>query len=263
MRKIFFFSFSEKSTHLALFIFFSLLIFSTALFVFADDIVNTKNIFQDSDQDGLSNDEEKLYGTNPFVKDSDGDGYGDGVEVESGYDPLKPAPGDKIVKPASSELSSPTTQGTSENLTQKTSSEIAALLENNKQNGKEISLEDVDAAVQKVLDGSNTGEVTLPEINIADIKIKKGPPKNFSEEKRKKQERDDAIEYLTVVAYIMANNSPRAFQTEDDLSGMLTNLTNDTITSLSSGNMESVNQLSKRGEKILEELKGIEPLDLC
>ena len=31
-------------------------------------------------------------------KDTDGDGYGDGIEVESGYDPLKPAPGDKVIQ---------------------------------------------------------------------------------------------------------------------------------------------------------------------
>ena len=60
-----FLSFSEKGTKFTLFIFFSLLILSTAFFVFANDAVSTKNIFQDSDQDGLSNDEEKLYGTDP------------------------------------------------------------------------------------------------------------------------------------------------------------------------------------------------------
>jgi len=50
----------------------------------------------DSDCDGLTNAEEKLYGTDPNNPDTDGDGYSDGVEVKSGYDPLKPAPGDKI-----------------------------------------------------------------------------------------------------------------------------------------------------------------------
>jgi len=72
MRAVSFWNVSEKNTKLALFLFFSLLILSAGFFVFADDTANTKNIFQDSDQDGLSNDEEKLYGTDPFSRDTDG-----------------------------------------------------------------------------------------------------------------------------------------------------------------------------------------------
>jgi Bacterial TSP3 repeat len=262
MRRIFLPSFSERNARLALFTFFSLLILSGAFFVFADNIVGTKNIFQDSDQDGLSNDEEKLYGTNPNIKDTDGDGYGDGIEVESGYDPLKPAPGDKIVKPVSEDNANNTPaamQDASENLTQKVSNEIANILKNTNQSGQAVSVEDVNASVQKVL-GDETGaeEIILPEVDIQAIKIKKGPAKNLSEEKRKKQERDDILEYLTVIAYIIANNSPREFQTEDDFSNMLTNITKDSVAELTSGNMNLLNQLSKHGEKIMEELKNIE-----
>lgn len=262
MSEIFSRSFSQRNTKLASFIFFGLLVSSAALFVFAGDSISTKNIFQDSDQDGLSNDEEKLYGTNPSVKDSDGDGYGDGVEVESGYNPLKPAPGDKIVKEISNNNSSSdqfsATQNAPENLTEKVSEEIANIIKNSGQGGDKVSMEDVDEAVQKVLGEANDEEAVLPEVNIEDIKIKKGPSKSLSEEKRKKQERDDALEYLTVMAYIMANNSPREFKTEDDLSNMLTNLAKDSITELTSGNIGLLNQLSKHGEKIMEELKDIE-----
>lgn len=41
----------------------------------------------DSDQDGLTNSEEALLGTNPNKTDSDGDGFADGSEVIGGYDP--------------------------------------------------------------------------------------------------------------------------------------------------------------------------------
>jgi hypothetical protein len=84
---------SEKSARVSMLLFFGLLTLSVTFFVSADDSVTDKNIFQDSDQDGLSNDEEVLYKTDALKKDTDGDGYTDGVEVESGYDPLKPAPG--------------------------------------------------------------------------------------------------------------------------------------------------------------------------
>ena len=43
---------------------------------------------KDSDQDGLSDDLEKVYATDPLKSDSDGDGYLDGPEVFGGYNPL-------------------------------------------------------------------------------------------------------------------------------------------------------------------------------
>ncbi len=45
-------------------------------------------VTEDSDKDGISDyDEINLYKTNPFVADSDGDSFIDGVEVKGGYDP--------------------------------------------------------------------------------------------------------------------------------------------------------------------------------
>ncbi len=41
----------------------------------------------DGDRDSLSDAEEAVLGTNASVVDSDGDGYGDGEELRSGYDP--------------------------------------------------------------------------------------------------------------------------------------------------------------------------------
>jgi len=43
----------------------------------------------DSDSDGLFDREEvKVYGTDPLKADTDGDGYSDGVEVKGGFNPL-------------------------------------------------------------------------------------------------------------------------------------------------------------------------------
>jgi len=44
----------------------------------------------DSDNDGLTDDMEKFYGSDPYFSDTDGDGYLDGEEVENGYDPIVP-----------------------------------------------------------------------------------------------------------------------------------------------------------------------------
>lgn len=45
---------------------------------------------QDSDDDGLTDREEQLIGTDPMNPDSDEDGVSDGDEVEEGSDPLSP-----------------------------------------------------------------------------------------------------------------------------------------------------------------------------
>ena len=45
---------------------------------------------QDTDADGLTDDEEQVYDTDPNNPDSDGDSYSDGQEVSGGYNPLGP-----------------------------------------------------------------------------------------------------------------------------------------------------------------------------
>ncbi len=44
----------------------------------------------DSDKDGLTDEEEKNIGTDPFNPDTDNDGYSDGFEVQHGSNPLDP-----------------------------------------------------------------------------------------------------------------------------------------------------------------------------
>lgn len=58
---------------------------------------DSKNPNLDSDNDGLKDwQETQSYHTDPCKPDSDGDGYFDGEEVASGYDPAKKAPGDEL-----------------------------------------------------------------------------------------------------------------------------------------------------------------------
>lgn len=45
---------------------------------------------KDTDQDSLTNEEEKLYATKADLPDTDNDGYNDGVELVAGYDPTNP-----------------------------------------------------------------------------------------------------------------------------------------------------------------------------
>lgn len=50
----------------------------------------------DEDQDGLTNGNEEMWGTNPRNSDSDGDGLKDGDEVQSGHNPTIAGPNDQL-----------------------------------------------------------------------------------------------------------------------------------------------------------------------
>ena len=249
---------SAKNVRVSMFLFLSLLFFSTGFFVFADDTSNGKNIFQDSDQDGISNDEEKLYGTDAQKKDTDGDGYSDGVEVESGYDPLKPAPGDRLVKanPESGTSGGRETNGEA-NLTEQVSQEIVSVLNDSATDEGEVTMEDLNASVEKILSGESE-EIALPEINLDEIKTKKSPSKSLKEDERKEKIRKDAMEYLTVMSYIFANNTPKSFSNENELSSILNATSTESIVALASGNAQYINGLSERGEKMLHEIRDVE-----
>lgn len=59
----------------------------------------TKNIVScsDIDKDGLCDNEEPIYRTDPLNPDTDGDGFLDGEEVASGHNPTKPGPDDLLL----------------------------------------------------------------------------------------------------------------------------------------------------------------------
>lgn len=73
----------------------SFVVFATTFFALAQS-QNSNSLFLDSDQDGLTDQQEKLIGTDPHNPDTDNDGYFDGEEAKSCYNPMKPAPGDKL-----------------------------------------------------------------------------------------------------------------------------------------------------------------------
>lgn len=248
-------------------VFSGLVILSFALFSIAqENSSSNKNIFQDSDGDNLSNEEELSYGTDPYNSDTDGDGYTDFIEINSGYNPLKHAPGDKIVN----NISANQVAGTStekkgvenvndKNLTEELSEKTASLINQSQSENKEIGVEDLDEIINQTMGEEITFE-NLPEIDEDTIKILDQNYSNLSEEARDEKEKEDATQYLTAVGYIIVTNSPQSIGTEEDVSNFqneilsyVSEFSNDTSTI-----PEYFNDLADKGESMLDQLKDIE-----
>lgn len=265
----------EKNTKKIILIFSLLTIISFAVSAVAEErLVTDNNIFLDSDQDGLSDEEEKAYGTDPNNADSDGDGYSDGAEIMSGYDPLKPSPGDRVVTEETSssiiEMQESVTAngedetGTTtdevvveENLTNEVSFQVANMINNSGSEDGSITIDQIDILLEDALNQEVTFE-DLPEIDDEDIKIKKQNYDEFSEEKQKTKRKEDALEYLTVLSYIGVNNLPTAVTSMGDLEIFSQEII--TQSSLASTSLDTsyFKDLAGKSEKALEQMKDVE-----
>lgn len=249
------FSIKTKIWNGSFFVFFFITLFSFGLLAIANEQEVITTYFEDADRDGLSGEEEKVFGTDPASSDTDGDSYSDGVEIESGYDPLKPAPGDRIT-PEVVATESETADPNAVNLTDIASDELAALVEEKQESQEELTPDDLNAAVAKVLENANE-EVVLPEVDIDKIKIKELSDKLDETEKKLKQ-KEDTLEYLTTVSYIVMSNSPVTIRSKEDVPGLLTKGTQDLIIALTTGNFTVFEDIKAKSDKVLEEIQAVE-----
>lgn len=242
----------------------ALLLSSFAFFVVAKENATTGNsVLLDSDQDGLTDTEEKLYGTDPRKADTDGDGYSDGAEVKAGYDPLKPAPGDKLTATgdtaAIKAASSSGITADSTNITAQVAKEISSLAKKTDMNDSQTSLEEVQGIVNGALD-SKSSAVTMPEIDPATIHIKE---QNYSKATATEKKKEDFYTYITAVMYIFTSNSSTPITSSTDITSALSQTAQQILSSLSSQDPAALNDLSKSGEAILGQLQEVEvPEDL-
>ncbi|HBP00849.1 MAG: Thrombospondin type 3 repeat superfamily protein [Candidatus Moranbacteria bacterium GW2011_GWE2_47_10] len=235
---------------------------SLVAFAFAALVVaNTANklVFSDLDQDGLSDEEEKVYGTDPSKKDTDRDGYSDGTEVKSGYDPLKPAPGDKLVGDKSLVAAGASAaQGTG--LTQKFTEDFQQLLTT--KDKQSLTVEDLDDFVNESLGEKMTGVSSindLPQVDRASVKIKKQDYASLGDEERLRREKGDYDEYLTGMFYAFINNAPQQITSEKDLENFYENFENQLVTlSTASPNAQYFRQLGSKTEGFIGEVQGLE-----
>lgn len=240
---------------------FVLLFVGYKFFVSSAEEMTGQNIVDDPDQDGLTTAEERLYGTDSSNKDTDGDGYTDGVEVRGGYNPLKKAPGDKVVPDIRTKSANDDSNGRGgDNLTEAVSEKLAAIVQNSQTNAdgmSEVSLEELNGIAQEV-SGGDPEEIILPEIDMSLIKIKDQSYSGISKSKRDARIKEDVVEYLTTISYIFANNSPKQFKTENELKLISEGFADEAILAVSMGDFSKIDSYVESGSKMLEQVKEVE-----
>ena len=272
-----------KNIHVCLAILCCLVFLSFAFFVSAQQSSATKNnVFLDSDQDGLTDQEEQALGTDPHNADTDGDGYSDGAEVRSGYDPLKAGPDDKIISNASANAS--TNQDTAadtngQNLTNTVAQKITELTATTDSSDQQVSLDQIKSLItdsvdpaqastdQTITGGTNpdgtatiasqTSDIT-PQFTEKDIQIKKQNYKKLSDDDAAKKKKEDFINYISAVYYIMSSNSPKPITSTQDITSIATSISQEVMNAIDMRDSSSLDDLSKSGDKMMEQLKAVE-----
>lgn len=243
-------------------IFLALLFLGVSFSVFAqNNSSSSEGVFADFDQDGLSNEEEEVYGTDPNNEDTDGDGYSDGAEVQSGYDPLKPAPGDKIVKDDNEAVSASIDEDEGVNLTK----EIAQRLATAVSAGDEETSNSIISELEDLVEGTLSEDdflSNLPEIDDSEIKIKEQDYSHFSEEKQARKIKEDEEEYITALAYLAIENSPYRISDPEDIEGFQKEITSKIVSMSDFGDMsqemEYFGKIAQKGGELLEQMYDLE-----
>jgi hypothetical protein len=246
-----------KKVQLSLIVLFVLAIASFSFFVKAEEqATTTKNIFLDSDQDGLSDEEELTYGTDPQKADSDGDGYSDGAEVQSGYDPTKPSPGDKLIPTAASTSTETPIDPDQKNLTREVTQKITDMINDGDIDNQEINLDQVNMLVDESL-STQVSPDELPIVTRDDILIKQDDFKGLTDEQIEEAKKNDFIDYLAGMSYLLSINSPTPITSSSDITTLSNSITQDFAAAITSQNPEAIAGILETNQKILEQVKNI------
>jgi len=247
---------------LAVLIIASLFILGQAFLTLAENNTNPGSLFLDSDQDGLSDQEEKTYGTDPNNADTDGDGYTDGAEVKSGYDPLKPSPGDKL-ETASTEEPSETVSAFDGkiNLTRKLSEQLTTEMGLGGNDGetpaKEITTENIKALAQDFLD-TNSPAQTSVKLSIDDLEIQRQDYSGLSAEDDRQKKAEDFTNYAISVFYILSLHSEKPILSTYDFDNALSETLREISTAMLNSDLNYFDNLDNKTQEILDEMKDVE-----
>lgn len=247
-----------KKVKVTLLIFFLLLFFSYSLSIIARENSTDGNVFLDSDQDGLSNEDETKYGTDPKNPDTDSDGYQDGAEVTSGYNPAIPAPGDKLNAPAVTSRNL-NIDSEAENLTDEFSNKIAEMVVAGESTGG-VDINSINSLIEEKISGTITFE-DLPEIDDSSIKLLTQDYSGYGKEKQARKKKEDNEEYISSVFYIMTNNLPHSVDSKEaieEFSKEIMLKIPSVVSATNGGGLDYFTDLADKGTVILTKMNDLE-----
>jgi hypothetical protein len=122
--------------------------------------------------------------------------------------------------------------------------------------GQQISIDKLNEIISGTVGQSISGN-GLPAISADEIKIKKQDYKG-SADKIKAKKKEDFINYIVGVYYIISSSFPKPITNSDDLSSMTNFMSQTVMTAITSRNSASLNDLANSGQKILDQLKDVE-----
>jgi len=246
---------------LAVLVIASLFILGQAFLTLAENNQNPGNLFLDTDQDGLSDQEEKSYGTDPNNADTDRDGYTDGAEVKSGYDPLKPSPGDKLSTIEKTPAIQPQPSiGTKKNLTNMLAEQISSMNINSDGSdvSQEITVDNIKTFAQNFLSNQESSNQTTFSVSPDDFKIKKQDYSKLSKEEAALKKNADAADYIASIFYVLSLNSENTLITSNDFDISSAQLMQEISDAADQQNIAYFDNLEQKTQKVMSEMKNIE-----
>ncbi len=141
---------------------------------------------------------------------------------------------------------------------------ISALTDSSNAN-KTVSLDDIQTLVDKTISESSSLTTTdvMPQINKADIHIKKQNYASLGAEKAKAKKKEDFINYITAVTYVFSSNSPTPITSLTSAPNILSGFVKTITSAITTKNTSGLDALIVSQGKIVSQLKDIEvPEDL-
>ncbi len=235
---------------------------------------NDPNYFEDTDGDGLTDQEESSLGTDPQNSDTDGDGYSDGVEIESGWDPLvnenekiETETVDAANKTAATDTKVNTTDAVLEGLEKNYPDQLKAMQDlasdpeasdpEAASTAASLTEEDVNILIEQAMEEAGTNSemetISEEEINILPEVDEEDESKRLEEEKKQVEA------YFIQAGYIIFENAPSLFENgEDGVSDVLSLAIGEMNDDIIEGDRSSTVDLRQRTNEVIEELKELE-----
>ncbi len=166
----------------------------------------------DEDDDGLSNWQEKLWGTDSNDPDTDGDGTPDGEEVRQNRDPTIAGPGDSLEASINDQESATSSENITSNIGQQVLPK-AVVLAAAEQTGEDISEGDLERISESIANNADLENLELSdssELTIIDNSSPDTVDSYFNQVNQtlQKVNNTDQVSPLTVVAQAQQESNP-------------------------------------------------------